>query len=60
MVNENGYLSEDKMHQFNQMYQNWSQRFDELGLSDRPIEEWEGEIEDEIYELIKDHYSSCD
>lgn len=57
MVNEKGNLPEDKMHRFNEMYQKWSRRFDEVGLSDRPIEEWEGKIEQEIYDILKkDHY----
>jgi hypothetical protein len=57
MLNEDGNLSENKMHEFNELYQKWSSRFDELGLSDRPIEDWEGEIEEEIYEILKkNHY----
>lgn len=55
-VNEHGYLNEDQMHKFNDMYGKWSDRFDRLGLADRPVEEWEDGLEDEIYELLEQHY----
>ena len=55
-VNEEGVLSEDRMNNLNDMYKKWANRFDELGLSDRPIESWEGKIEDEIYDEVKEHY----
>lgn len=55
-VNEHGYLNEDQMHKFNDMYGKWSSRFDRLGLSDRPVEEWEDGLEDEIYDLLEEHY----
>jgi hypothetical protein len=55
-VNEEGVLSEKRMNNLNDMYKKWANRFDRLGLSDRPIESWETKIEDEIYDEVKEHY----
>lgn len=55
-VNEHGYLNEDQLHKFNDMYSKWSDRFDRLGLSDREVEEWKDGLESEIYDLLEEHY----
>lgn len=54
-VNEHGYLEEEEMHELNDLYSKWSQRFEDLGLADKPPSQWreEKDIEDEIYELLE-------
>lgn len=55
-VNEHGYLEEEEMHNLNDLYSKWSDRFDRLGLSDRPVTSWKDGLEDEIYTLLQQHY----
>lgn len=55
-LNEHGYLQEQELHEFNDNFNKWLKRFKDLGLADRPVEEWEEGLEDEIYELLEQNY----
>lgn len=57
-VNEHGYIEEDEMHQMNNLYSKWIDRFERLGFFDQPIDEVAENLEDEIYEILENHYEN--
>jgi hypothetical protein len=57
-VNEHGYLEEEQMHELNNLYSKWLDRFDRLGFTDQPLSE-HSDLEDEIFELLKKHMSDA-
>jgi len=61
-VNEHGYLEESEMHNFNDLFQTWGERFKKLGLNEISADEWKekADIEDEIYVMLKDYLENDD
>jgi len=56
-LNEEGYLPEDQLHRFNDLFNKWSNRFEKLGLDEVPLQKWkeEDKLEDEIFDLLKEY-----
>lgn len=59
-VNEHGYIEEEEMHQMNNLYSKWKDRFDRLGFFDQPIDKVADDLEEEVYELLEAHYADYD
>lgn len=61
-INEDGYLDQEEMHEFNDLFNKWGNRFEKLGLDEVPVERWREEenLEDEIFNLLKKYVDSDD
>jgi hypothetical protein len=57
-VNEHGYIEEDDMHEMNNLYKKWSDRYERLGFMEKDVSEFD--VEPELEEQLRDFYNSYD
>jgi len=56
-VNEHMYIEEDDMHQLNNFYKKWSNRYQRLGFLDKDVAEFNIK-EDELEKRVKEYHQS--
>ena len=61
-INEDGYLDQEEMHEFNDLFKKWGNRFEQLGLDEVPVERWreEEDLEEEIFDLLETYVNQDD
>ena len=58
-LNENGYLSKETLHNFNESFRKWRQRYNELGLNETPISELPY-LDEDLIPIYKKHVKTAE